>query len=161
MGNRIEQLRKIISSREVDFIICNDGDDLKIPCNAKNGQWNCIVSAPDEADTLRVYSIIPVVVPQPRRLAVAEFITHANWDLVGCRFELSFENGKLCCECDRYVGEGDVEESAVVWMIDTTFYATDLYLPGLLRVIGSEVSPAKAVLDIEEGKKARAFASLN
>lgn len=161
MGKRLEQLEAIIASRDVHFTVSDDGEDLRLPCKGKNGEWTCVISVPDEVETIRAYSIIPFKVPPHKRMAVAAFITMVNWDLVGSRLEMNWKTGTLCCESDRFLGGAEIEEDVIVWMIDCTHCATDFLIPGLIRVIGSDVTPAKAFADLEAGRAARAISSLN
>jgi hypothetical protein len=161
MGRRIEQIEKIIRERDVDVAISGGGTTLRMGCNGGQGEWNCVITAEDDTPMLRICAIVPVRVPEYRRAAAAEFINRANWRLVGCRFELNHDDGKVVCESDRFIGEGEIEEESLVWMIDCAFEATDHFLPALMRVIGSDIAPARAMAELDRGCRSSSIASLN
>lgn len=161
MNRRLDQVGKILTAREVAFIPFDDEENLKISCRGKNGEWPCIVSVPDDAEMIKVFSIIPFSVPAYRQNAVLRFLAMANGEQVGSHFHLNLQTGTVCGKAEQFVGEGDIKEEFLIWMIDSTLLATDCFLPGLIRVIGSDISPAKAFADHQKGRKARAISSLN
>jgi hypothetical protein len=84
-------------------------------------------------------------------MAVAEFITRANYGLRIGNFELDFDDGEV-----RYKSSLDFEGLALTpELIRNTIYPAvqtiDRYLPGLMSVFYASKSPAEAIAEVEEG----------
>lgn len=119
-----------------------------------SGQWNCYARARGTTGQLGFFSLCPVYVPDERRLAMAEFLTRANYGLVMGNFEMDMSDGEI-----RYKTSADLEEVPLdaPWMgkyLQNLFYANvttmDRYLPGILRVISSDESPEDVIASIEQ-----------
>lgn len=123
---------------------------LQIPFQGENGRWNCYARARREQNQFVFYSICPVNAPENKRQAVAEFIARANSGMIVGNFELDFEDGEISYKTSIDV-EGDRLSFA---LIKRVVYANvtmmDEYLPGIMSVIYSNVSPADAIAQIEE-----------
>jgi len=118
--------------------------------SGKNGQTTCIARILVDLDQLMFYVIAPVKAPEELRLAVAEFVTRANYGLRIGNFEMDFDDGEV-----RYKSSLDFESATLTpELIRNAIYpavqTTDRYLPGLMAVIYGGKPPAEAVAEIEE-----------
>lgn len=123
---------------------------LQLLFQGENGKWNCYAKAREEQQQFVFYSICPVIVPETKKIAMAEFITRANSGMIIGNFELDFTDGEIC-----YKTSIDVEESTLTFpLIQKLVYANvmmmDEYLPGILSIINSDVSPHLAIAQIEK-----------
>jgi hypothetical protein len=115
----------------------------------KNGQTTCFARIMPELDQFLFYAIAPVKAPEEARLAVAEFITRANYGLRIGNLELDFTDGEV-----RYKSSLDFEgEVLTPRLIKNAIYPAvqtlDRYLAGLMRVIYGNQPPAEAIAEIE------------
>ena len=122
---------------------------LSMNFQGKNGQWVCYAQAREEQAQFVFYSACPVSVPENKRAAMAEFLTRANYGLIIGNFEMDFEDGEI-----RYKTSIDVEGVQLTTeLIKPLAYANvtmmDQYLPGIMSIIYSEVSPAEMIDQIE------------
>ena len=118
---------------------------LSLPYQGQNGQWLCYAQAREAEQQFIFYSVCPVNVPAARRMAVAEFVTRANYGLVIGNFELDLDDGEL-----RYKTALDVEGDAIsLALIRQCVYPNvlmmDLYLPALMRVVYGQATPVEAL----------------
>ena len=116
----------------------------------ENGQWRCAAQAREEQEQFVFYSVCPVNVPEDKRLVVAEFIMRVNFGLIIGNFEMDLADGEI-----RYKTGIDVEDDRLSFaLIKQMVYANvmmmDRYLPGIMQVIYSNVSPLDAVMQIEK-----------
>lgn len=120
-----------------------------------SGRWNCYARVREAAQQIVFYSICPIYVPDLKRLVMAEFLTRANYGLIMGNFEMDFNDGEI-----RYKTSIDVERIPLdqpwnMTMIKQIVYANvltmDKYLPGILRVVASDDTPAEVIAEIEEG----------
>jgi len=122
---------------------------LQTAFQGDNGKWTCLARAREQQQQMVFYSICPVNVPENKRLAVAEFITRANYGTIIGNFELDFNDGEI-----RYKTSIDVQGDSLSFeLIKQLVYANvtmmDEYLPGILSVIEKDVSPKDAIAQIE------------
>jgi hypothetical protein len=114
-----------------------------------NGQWNCYAQAREEQEQFVFYSVFPVAAPEDRRLAVAEFLTRANYGLVIGNFEMDFTDGEIRYKTGVDI-EGDRLSPALVrQLVYANVLTMDMYLPGIMSVLYGDVSPAEAIAQIE------------
>lgn len=129
---------------------------LSMGFTGKNGKWTCYAQAREDQEQLVFYSVCPINAPEDRRHQIAEFITRANYGMIIGNFELDFNDGEI-----RYKTSVDVEgDSLTIALVKQLVYANviimDRYLPGLMRVIYSDSTPAEEIEKIE-GMQAAGF----
>lgn len=122
---------------------------LQISFQGENGKWNCYARARSEQSQFVFYSICPVNAPEDKRLAIADFLTRANYGMMIGNFELDFADGEI-----NYKTSIDVEGDRLSFaLIQRVVYANvtmmDEYLPGILSVIYGNLSPEEAIAKIE------------
>ena len=122
---------------------------LRMAFQGKNGKWNCYAKARTEQAQFVFYSICPVNVPESKRLAIAEFITRANYSTIIGNFELDFVSGEI-----RYKTSIDVEGSTLTFphikqLVYTNVMMMDQYLPGIMSVIAGGMEVKDAIAQIE------------
>jgi len=122
---------------------------LRMAFQGKNGKWTCYAKARTEKAQFVFYSICPVSVPESKRLAIAEFITRANYSTIIGNFELDFVSGEI-----RYKTSIDVEGSTLTFpqikqLVYTNLMMMDEYLPGIISVIDGDVEARDAIAQIE------------
>jgi len=123
---------------------------LRMGFSGDNGKWTCIARAVEEADQFIFYSIAPINVPEEKRVAMAEFITRANYGMRIGNFEMDFSDGEL-----RYKSSIDVEDDRlssplIKHMVYPNVLMMDKYLPGIMAIIYAGKSPQQAVREIED-----------
>ncbi len=124
---------------------------LSLGFQGKNGKYECCAVAREEQQQMIFYSVIPLKVPENKLIAIAEFITRANYGIIIGNFELDFADGEM-----RYKTSIDVDGNGLNFdLIQNLVYANvtmmDEYLPGIIAVIETDVSPEDAVHSIELG----------
>jgi len=122
---------------------------LRLAFQGKNGRWDCYAKVREQQQQFAFYSICPNNAPENKRLAVAEFITRANYGMVIGNFELDFTDGEI-----RYKSSIDVEGDRLSFaLIKRLVYANvtmmDEYLPGIMAIIYGEMNVGEAIAQLE------------
>ena len=115
-----------------------------------HGDLACFAQLRVDLEQFLFYVLAPVRSPQSQRLAVAEYITRANYGLRIGNFELDFSDGEV-----RYKSSIDFEgETLTPNLIRSVVYPAvqtmERYLPGLLSVTYGGRTPEEAIQQIEE-----------
>lgn len=115
-----------------------------------NGEVTCFAQIRVDLEQFIFYVVMPVRAPAHMRLAVAEYITRANYGLRIGNFELDFDDGEV-----RYKSSLDFEGVELTpGLIRNTIYPAvqtmDRYLPGVLSVVFGGKSAEEAISAIED-----------
>ena len=119
--------------------------------SGKNGDLRCYAIVRVDLEEFLFYAVAPVKVPDEVRMAVAEYLTRANYGLRIGNFELDYSDGEV-----RYKSSLDFEsQSLTPDLIRNAIYPAvhtmDRYLPGLLRVSFGGATPHEAIEEVEGG----------
>lgn len=122
----------------------------RMPFQGSNGVMQCYAQIRVDAEQLLFYALAPIKVAEPQRLAIAEFLTRANYGMYIGNFELDLNDGEI-----RYKSSLDFEGIELSFdLIRNAIYPAvrllDRYLPGILQVAFGGVSPAEAIKAIED-----------
>ena len=115
----------------------------------QNASFRIFIVADDQKSVVLIYSHVDARVPEDRRVAVAEFLTRANWGHVLGNFEMDFADGEV-----RYRTAIDIEGGALAErmfrnLLAANVQTADRYYPGFMRVMYGEMTPAEAIDRIE------------
>jgi hypothetical protein len=94
------------------------------------GTWPLCVQVVEEADLVIFYSVCPVTVPEERRLAVAEFLTRANYGSSLGSFEMDLDDGEVRCKVVHVVAAGGLDAALVERLIRVNGRVMEIFLPG-------------------------------
>lgn len=117
--------------------------------SGKNGDLRCIAMIRVDLEEFIFYALAPIKVPEAVRVAVAEYLTRANYGLRIGNFEMDYSDGEV-----RYKSsldfEGQVLTSGLIRnAIYPAVHTMDRYLSGLLRVSFGGATPLEAIEEIE------------
>lgn len=132
------------------YQVLEQTDTLLLGYEGEHGVWPCVALAREGAEQFIFYSVLEPRVPPERRMAMAEFITRVNYDMVIGNFELDFSDGEV-----RYKTSIDVEgdrltPQLVHMLVGLNVETMDRYLPGLMRVIREGGSPEQILTEIDD-----------
>ena len=121
----------------------------------KNGSWVCIAHARESEERFVFYSIGITGMLEAKRLAMAEFITRANFGLIIGNFEMDLNDGEVRFKTSIDVDGDRLSAALLKQLVDVNLEMMDKYLPGMLAVIDTDTSPADAVMGVEGPTTAR------
>ncbi len=117
--------------------------------SGKNGDLRCYAIVRVDLEEFLFYCVAPVKVPEEVRIALAEYITRANYGLRIGNFEMDYSDGEV-----RYKSSIDFEgQTLTPELIRNAIYPAvhtmDRYLSGLLRVSFGGATPLEAIEEVE------------
>lgn len=126
-----------------------DTNTYRMYYSGDHGELRCYAIVRVDLEQLLIYAVAGVKIEEPQRLAVAEFLTRANYGLRIGNFEMDFTDGEV-----RYKSSIDFEGEPLTFnLIRNTIYPAvrimDQYLPGVLKVAFGGRTPAEAIAEIE------------
>jgi hypothetical protein len=123
----------------------------RVAFTGKNGTYVCYAVIRMDLEQFLFYAQAGAKAPEEARLAVAEFITRANYGLRIGNFELDMSDGEV-----RYKSSLDFEGTRLTdqWIKNAIYPAVqtmDRYFAGLMQVMYAQSSPEEAIAAIEGG----------
>jgi hypothetical protein len=122
---------------------------ISFPYRSEQAKWHCYVSGRDESSLCCFYSVCAELVPEEKRLSVAEFLTRINYMLTVGNFEMDFSDGEVRYRTSVDV-EGDHLSNALLKQLTmANVTMMDQHLPGILAIINDNVLPIDAVTMVQ------------
>jgi len=149
MGDILDAATSFFKEDGWSFTQLEDQPVLTMGFQGENGQWSCYAQAREEQAQLLFYSVCPVKTPEDRRMAVAEFLTRANYGMFIGNFELDFGDGEIRYKTSIDVDGDRLSEGLVRPLVYANVLMMDRYLPGFMSVIYGSVPPAEAIAKAE------------
>jgi hypothetical protein len=122
---------------------------LQMKFNGDNGHWICYAQAREEQEQFVFYSMCPVKVPETHRLAMAEFLTRANYKLVIGNFEMDLKDGEIRFKTSIDIEGTELNDALIKGVVYINVLTMDRYLPGIMAVASGSASPVQAIEQVE------------
>ena len=143
----LKRIQALLGTKDVTAEIDGDGDLTFIAlCGPVSVRM--VISATDSAIIVRAY--IPLFVPVPRRAAICEALSRANWQLRLARFEMDPEDGELRCRADMPLYDGVPTDQQLTRLMYSVWSVAECYAPALVEVMTGQVEPAIAIARVEQ-----------
>ena len=149
-GELLATVISFFKANDWPIALVKDNTALQLNFQGKNGQWACYSSTHETRQEFVFYSLCPVNVPEEKKIAMAEFLTRANYGLPLGNFEMDFDSGEIHYKTGIDV-EGDrLSIPLVQQVVYSNVMMMDLYLPGIMAILYSQISPSEAIAQIED-----------
>ena len=79
--------------------------EFLMPITTRVGSYVCLARPLESHGIFCFYSMLREFAQEDRKMAAAEFVTRANFDLVSCAFEFSLEEGSLRLRSTLILGD--------------------------------------------------------
>jgi hypothetical protein len=131
------------------FTQVGDQPILRLQFQGESGRWLCIARTQEEHGQFMFYSVCPMVAPEERRMAVAEFITRANYGLILGNFEMDFDDGEIRFKTSADVSAGATFDAPLLrQLVYTNVLVLDKFFPALAKIIYGNVEPGTAFREV-------------
>jgi hypothetical protein len=130
-----EIAHRYFAEREWQVQEGNEGALLAFNYTGESGQWQCYAQIDDEDNFFAFYSEAPFVAPAERRIAVAEYITRANYGLNVGNFELDYDRGVIRYKTGLDTHGISFDRALLAGLVEPNLTLLDYHLPGLQAVI--------------------------
>lgn len=113
---------------------------MKLRCRLQNVVMMVIV----REDNFSALATIPLSADENSRLAVAEYLTRANFNMRNGNFELNMEDGMIRFKTYHHAGDGPLDAKAARLSVLMPFIMIDRFGDGLIDVLFGLKSPREA-----------------
>lgn len=122
---------------------------LYLKCQGQNGQWECFSIVQEESDRILFYSVVEQKVPENKYPPMAELIGRINSGLPVGNFELNFSNGEVRCKTSLETPGSFPTLTLLNRLAYHNIGLMDNYIPAIIRVINTDISPQQIMAEIE------------
>jgi hypothetical protein len=122
---------------------------LSMNFEGEHGSWTCLAFAYDESERMVFVSVLPVEVPEEKRLEAAEYLTRANFGMEIGNFDMDFSDGAVQFRTSIDIEGGELTPKMIQNLAYLNVTVTDQYLPGLVMVVEGEATPLEAIEKVE------------
>lgn len=113
---------------------------MKLRCKLQTARMFIVV----RDNSFSTLTTIPLSADENYRLAVAEYLTRANFNMRNGNFEMNMEDGEIRFKTYFHVGGGTLDPAGAHAAIMLPFLMIDRYGDGLLEVLFGFKSPKEA-----------------
>jgi hypothetical protein len=110
-----------------------------------NGKWRLIAKVNEELRQAYFWALLDMNIPEDRRLAVAEFITRANFGKRIGFFEMDWIDGEIRFNVSFCVADGELTDAQIEHTVDCALTVMDLHFVALMSVIYGGCEPVDAL----------------
>lgn len=137
----------------------DDGDPIfNMECTLEHDDFPIFVINAREYETVNLYVKSPIKIPEPKCIAVAEYITRANFHNYEGALMLDFDDGSLFYKnALRYDPKANIEHIPYQLNISLGLGMDEMetHFPGILNVLYNDMEPAQALTKAEYGSNAK------
>lgn len=116
---------------------------------SENAQYRCLAAIDDDDDLIQCFAYFPTKVPGNKRGDISELICRANHGMKIGKFEIDYSDGEVRYQTSSAFMAGVLPEEVVRRMFGVCFMMADRYYPAFMKVLFSNISPEKAVAEVE------------
>lgn len=147
----MEAVKAFFKQNEWNYAVHETEPMLQMRYQGDNGDWLCAARVREDIGQFIFYSILPMSAPPKKRVAVAEFLTRVNFNLMVGNFEMDFADGEILLRTyGLTTGGRSLPVDVIGSLIFSNVFMMDKYLPGIMAVISLNVSPEEALRQIME-----------
>ncbi|MDB9313580.1 YbjN domain-containing protein [Spirulina sp. CS-785/01] len=141
----LQTVKQFFSQENWPIYQISDSPSFYVKVRGTNEEWYCLAQINEPYEQFIFYSYCPWLVPENKKLGVAEFLAKTNLELIVGNFELNYESGEI-----RYKTSIDVEGSRLVpsmvkQLISINIGMMDAYLPVIRQAIQTELTPLQRI----------------
>lgn len=147
MGRLLELAAGLLGDegRDLEVFAGAEPPRIRFDFHSEHTLLDCTLEAYEDTERLCFLSSYPALVPGPRRLEAAEYLTRVNFGVLLGNFELDFDTGLV-----RFKTSADVEglEPSATFLrnlVDANLNTAARYYPGLMKVLFANMTPEDAV----------------
>jgi len=153
MSQILDSVAKYFESDGWRFEKHDEDDTLCMTVRGDTGAWRCVVSTNEEEAVVFFFSVCPIFVPADYRVRASEYLMRVNRRVFLGHFIIDFDSGEVRYETTAPAPDGTISDEVMKSTVGVNCNMMDRYLPGLFRVVYSEISPADAFAEVREGKR--------
>lgn len=157
MTTLLDTVTTYLQNEDWEFYSEQENSLLRGSINGDAGTLNFVhaVIEDGEYNAVRIYTTVPFNVPEPRRPAVAKFLTRLNEQFISSNFELDCGNGQVRYKTTLDLMDGTLTQAMLMHIFIVNLQTTNNYLQAIMGVAFGGMEPATVLVMLEGADEAR------
>jgi len=141
----LNTVTELLAAEGFHFMVEEEEPLIRLDVQGDNGYWVCLVQIREKQRQILYYGVCPAK-PRPDKIGtLAELLTRINYQLATGCFEMDYDTGQVRLRTAANLGRAEPDETLVAGALEANILIMDGYLPALMAVIHSDVSPSEAL----------------
>ncbi len=147
MPTLLETTANHLQDDEWQFVSDVENNHLRGEINGDNVTMSWMVQAIEDEDfnSLRVYTTLPVKVPEARRSTIAELLARINSRFANGKFNLDFDDGEIRFNTVLDIMDGTITQAMFMRLLMVGLHTSDYYFPTIMSVSYGGTQPLLAL----------------
>jgi len=146
----LEMVCAYLDDAEIPYSVHEEANIIDTVYRGESGIFTMRISVLLDPPQLNIFIIIPTIIPESRRVEMAETITRANYgSLMGC-FEMDMSSGNLYCRASMPIVDYGITSDQFWHLVAASTIMIDYYYPAFNRLLyGDDLTPAEVIAEVE------------
>lgn len=145
-----DQIQTFLDAEDTHYHILHEGKVIRVNYRVTSGDFEFLIIVRDVPALVGVCALIPLAVPDERRVDVSETVVRANNALSLGRFDYDMINGRLSLHMAMPLAETGVTARQFDSLIAAAGFALDQYHRAFCRLLyGDDLSPVEVIAEAE------------
>lgn len=150
MGKILDTVEKWLKERDGKYEKDKKNNLIKIRVEGDHTAYHMVFAAKEKEQELILYVMFPDDIPESKRLAVAEYLTRANYGLPIGNFQLDMDDGELRFKVGVDITGSDLVPTMLSNMVFSVAQPTmDKFYPGIMAICYGDKSAEEAIAAVE------------
>ncbi|TNF25691.1 MAG: hypothetical protein EP329_22555 [Deltaproteobacteria bacterium] len=136
--------------RELSVMAAKNPPQVHFMVTAEHTRIECALEAYEDTERVCLLATYPALVPEPKRLAAAEYITRANFGILLGNFELDMDIGLVRFKTSADVESIELTPTFLKNLFEANLTTATKYYPGLMKVIYANMKPSDALAVVRQ-----------
>ena len=137
----LKNVLSFLDNREVTYTTNEEQNFISFTTRTKNATLNCFGQLNEKAQIFTFYSAIGAIIPENKRVLVAELITRINSGLIIGNFDLDFDDGEVSYKTSIDFDGVELAEPLIRNLIDANVTIADNFFYTIVEGITSDLLP--------------------
>ncbi len=132
------------------YQVAEDKQRVRLGVVVAHQRLDVMIVISEERDFIMCLTVLPILIPIGKRLAMAELICRANYGLNYGNFEMDFSDGELRCRTTINTDTLEIVPLKQIHiLLHSNIHLMGRYIPAIMAVSYAGVSAAEAIAKVE------------
>jgi hypothetical protein len=152
MGRLLTAVIDYLDELSWHYQVAEDKQRVLLGVLVADQRLDVMIVVSEERDFIMCLTVLPVLIPAGRRLAIAELICRANYGLNYGNFEMDFVDGELRCRTTINTDTlSMIPLKHIHILLHSNIHLMGRYIPAIMAVTYAGISAAEAIAKVEGG----------
>ncbi len=152
MGRLLTAVVNYLDKLSWYYQVAEDKQKIRFGVLLEDQKVDALIVVSEERDFIMCLTVLPVLIPESKRLVIAELLCRANYGLNYGNFEMDFSDGELRCRTTINTDTLEIVPLRQIHiLLHSNIHLMGRYIPAIMAVTYGGLSAAAAIAKVEGG----------